>query len=97
MKQISLPAFDDAGYEGIQKSPDAKANVTWNVAMRPGKRKDLNKDNAVDALIDKAGAKLEHPFRVIKRQFGFVIVRVRGLKKTRPNSSNRLRCRTCGW
>ena len=31
----------------------------------------------------KAGvrAKVEHPFRVIKRQFGFVKVRYRGLKK----------------
>ena len=26
-------------------------------------------------------AKVEHPFRVIKRQFGFVKVRYRGLKK----------------
>ena len=46
--------------------------------MRPGKRRALNKENAVDAMIDKvekikAGirAKVEHPFRVIKRQFGY--------------------------
>jgi IS5 family transposase len=57
--------------------------------MRPGKRRALNKENAADALIDKAEkikasirAKVEHPFRVIKRQFGFVKVRCRGLKKT---------------
>ena len=53
--------------------------------MRPGKRKALNKENAVDAKIEKikAGirAKVEHPFRVIKRQFGFLKVRYRGLKK----------------
>ncbi|EMD5194660.1 transposase, partial [Pseudomonas aeruginosa] len=42
----------------------------------------------IDALINKieklkAGirAKVEHPFRVIKRQFGHVKVRYRGLKK----------------
>ena len=29
-------AFGDAGYQGIQKRPDAKADVTWHVAMRPG-------------------------------------------------------------
>ena len=47
-----------------------------------------NIENAVDALINKAEkikagirAKVEHPFRVIKRQFGFVKVRFRGLKK----------------
>ena len=56
--------------------------------MRLGKRKKLNKDNEADALLDqaeklKAGvrAKVEHTFRVIKRQFGFVKVRYRGLKK----------------
>ena len=81
-------AFGDAGYQGIEKRPDAKARVTWHVAMRPGKRRALNKENEADAMIDqaeklKAGirAKVEHPFRVIKRQFGFVKVRYRGLKK----------------
>jgi transposase, IS5 family len=80
--------FGDAGYQGIEKRPDAKAHITWHVAMRPGKRKALNKDNAADVLIDKieklkasVRAKVEHPFRVIKRQFGHVKVRYRGLKK----------------
>jgi IS5 family transposase len=81
-------AFGDAGYQGIEKCPDAKPDVTCHIAMRPGKRKALNKDNEADALIDKAEklkpgvrAKVEHPFRVINRQFGFVKVRYRGLKK----------------
>jgi IS5 family transposase len=81
-------AFGDAGYQGVQKRQDANADVAWHVAMRPGKRKALDKTKPIDALIDKieklkAGvrAKVEHPFRVIKRQFGFVKVRYRGLKK----------------
>ena len=81
-------AFGDAGYQGIEKRPDAKRGVTWHIAMRPGKRKALDKDNEAEAMIDKAEklkagirAKVEHPFRVIKRQFGFVKVRYRGLKK----------------
>jgi IS5 family transposase len=81
-------AFGDAGYQGIEKRPDAQPNITWHVAMGPGKRKALNKENEADALIDKAEkhkagirAKVEHPFRVVKRQFGFVKVRYRGLKK----------------
>lgn len=80
--------FGDAGYQGVDKRPDAKQGVKWYIAMRPGKRRALNRDNAADALIDqaerlKAGirAKVEHPFRVIKRQFGYVKVRYRGLKK----------------
>jgi len=81
-------AFGDAGYQGIDKRPDAQADVTWHVAMRPGKRKALDKDNEGDAMLDTAEklkasvrAKVEHPFRVIKRQFGFIKVRYRGLKK----------------
>ena len=48
----------------------------------------MNIGSAADALIDKAEkikagirAKVEHPFRVIKRQFEFVKVRFHGLKK----------------
>jgi IS5 family transposase len=81
-------AFGDAGYQGVEKRADAKSGIQWHIAMRPGKRKALNKDNEADALTDKAEklkagirAKVEHPFRVIKRQFGYVKVRYRGLKK----------------
>ena len=81
--------FTDAGYQGADKRPDAKPGVTWHVAMRPGKRRALDTEhNEADALLEKierikAGvrAKVEHPFRVIKRQFGHVKVRYRGLKK----------------
>jgi transposase, IS5 family len=81
-------AFGDAGYQGVEKRADANSGIKWHIAMRPGRRKALNKDNEADALIDKAEklkagirAKVEHPFRVIKRQFGYVKVRYRGLKK----------------
>ena len=81
-------AFGDAGYQGIEKRPDARPGVCWHIAMRPGKRRALDKENEADALLDqaeklKAGvrAKVEHPFRVIKRQFGYARVRYRGLKK----------------
>ena len=63
-------------------------DVSWHVAMRPGLRRALDKDKPVEALIEqfertKASirAKVEHPFRVIKRQFGHVKVRYRGLAK----------------
>ena len=81
--------FADAGYQGAHKRPDAKEGVTWHVAMRPGKRRALDKENKpIDALIEQVEkikasirAKVEHPFRVIKRQFGYTKVRYRGLKK----------------
>jgi len=81
-------AFGDAGYQGAHKRPDAKEGVRWTIAMRPGKRAALDKTRVLGQLTDqlerlKASirAKVEHPFRVIKRQFGYVKVRYRGLKK----------------
>ncbi len=81
-------AFGDAGYQGAEKRPDAAADVDWYVAMKPGKRAAMNKTSALGAILEelesvKASirAKVEHPFRVIKRQFGYTKVRYRGLKK----------------
>ena len=81
-------AFGDAGYQGAEKRPDATGKARWNVAMRPGKRRALDKSQKSTGLIEqleklKASirAKVEHPFRVIKRQFGFTKVRYRGLAK----------------
>jgi transposase, IS5 family len=81
-------AFGDAGYQGAAKRPDAMAEVNWHIAMRPGRRKALDLSSTLAAMIDQVEqikasirAKVEHPFRVIKRQFGHVKVRYRGLKK----------------
>jgi transposase, IS5 family len=81
-------AFGDAGYLGADKRDDAKPDVRWCVAMRPGKRAALDKSSKLGQLKEqlerlKASirAQVEHPFRVIKRQFGHVKVRYRGLKK----------------
>ena len=81
-------AFADAGYQGAHKRPDAKAQVHWHVAMRAGLRRKLDKRQLVDACLDRIEtikasirAKVEHPFRVIKRQFGHTKVRYRGLAK----------------
>jgi IS5 family transposase len=83
-----IDVFADAGYQGAHKRPDAKDDVQWHVAMRPGLRKLLDKADPMDALTDQVErikasirAKVEHPFRVIKRQFGHVKVRYRGLAK----------------
>ena len=81
-------AFGDAGYQGVQKRPEAKADVNWHVAMKPGKRKALDLNDPAQAITDKIErvkasirAKVEHPFRVVKKQFGHVKVRYRGLAK----------------
>ena len=79
--------FADAGYQGAVKRPEA-TGVNWHIAMRPGKRRVLDKNSPWGSLLEKAEqlkasvrAKVEHPFRVIKCQFGFTKVRYKGLAK----------------
>jgi transposase, IS5 family len=78
--------FADAGYQGIMKRPEA-TGVPWQVAMRPGQRRALPNTpwgrtiDRIEQCKASIRAKVEHPFRVIKRQFGHVKVRYRGLMK----------------
>ena len=79
--------FADAGYRGTHKRPDA-TGATWHVAMRPSERKRWKKVPRIGRLLDYAErvkasvrAKVEHPFRVLKLQFGYRKVRYRGLAK----------------
>ena len=59
------------------------------MAMRPGKRRGLpdTPEGRLQDLIETAKAhirsKVEHPFRVIKQQFGIKKTRLRGLAKNR--------------
>jgi transposase, IS5 family len=83
--------FADAGYRGVDKRDEVIQQhpaVQWEVAMMPSKRRALPKTTAIGKLkarIEKTKAqvraKVEHPFRVVKRQFGYVKVRYRGLAK----------------
>ncbi len=81
--------FADAGYRGVGKREETRdLKVAWHIAMRPGQRRALDLTRAVDRLLDKveqlkasARAKVEHPFRVVKQQFGYAKVRYRGLAK----------------
>jgi transposase, IS5 family len=87
--------FADSGYRGIEKRPeiqDLPNPPDWHIAMMPGKRRALKKDTPIGAILDKLEqtkarirAKVEHPFRVIKRQFGYVKVKYRGLAKNTAN------------
>jgi len=61
--------------------------VEWHIAMKPGQRKQLTdseadrETEALEKVKASIRAKVEHPFRIIKRQFGFVKVRYKGLAK----------------
>ncbi len=81
--------FADAGYRGIDKRDNLKDKaVDWHIAERPGKVRALKKHPRINKVLInieymKASirAKVEHPFRIIKCQFGFTKARYRGLMK----------------
>jgi len=87
--------FADAGYRGVEKRPDICERghqPHWHVAMMPSKRKALDLGRESHKLTEqveklKAGirAKVEHPFQVIKCQFGFRKVKYKGLAKNAAN------------
>ena len=79
----------DAGYTGVDKRPEHQnRKMIWSIAARPSSYKKHAKMSLIGRLrrqIEYAKAqvraKVEHPFRVIKRQFGYTKVRFRGLMK----------------
>ncbi len=84
--------YGDAGYQGITNRPEmAGKTMEFRVAMRPGKRTALpdTPEGRLQDLIETAKAHIrsigEHPFRVIKQQFGFQKTKLRGLAKNRCN------------
>ncbi len=77
--------FADAGYNDVHKRKEHEnRDINWWIAMCPGKRKvlPLSTDDrwveTVEKVKAKIRAKVEHPFRVIKQQFGFSKVRYKG-------------------
>lgn len=75
--------WGDAGYLGIEKRDEAQdLDIDWFVGCRPGKRKTLIGAAAQHEKIKASvRAKVEHPFRIIKQQFGYSKTRYRGLAK----------------
>ncbi len=76
----------DSGYRGAAKRVQ-RDKLQWNIAARPSDIAKMPegraKTRARKEEYRKASirAKVEHPFRVLKQQFGYVKVRYRGLKK----------------
>ena len=79
--------FGDAGYQGVHKRTEhPERKVQWFVAMRPSKIAQMKRSVArvqrdIEHIKASLRAKVEHPFRVIKRQFGYTKTRYRGLAK----------------
>ena len=78
----------DAGYIGAQKRvAKGKRKRTWHIAEKRGKVKAMAEGalkratEKLETLKAQFRARVEHPFRVVKRQFGFQKVRFKGLAK----------------
>jgi len=80
--------FGDAGYTGVAKRDENRnTDVTWHVAMRPGKRRVLP-DTPLGRLLEgveqtkaRIRAKVEHPFHVLKNLLKHRKTRYQGLAK----------------
>lgn len=78
--------YADSGYRGAPNRV-TREGLNWHIAARPSDIARMPEGRAKASVRReehrKASirAKVEHPFRVIKRQFGLVKVRFRGLRK----------------
>ena len=78
----------DSGYTGADKREELeKIAAGFLIAARPSQVRGIKnrKERGVAAcwqrMVARLRAKVAHPFRVIKRQFGYSKVRYRGLAK----------------
>ena len=82
--------YGDSGYLGVEKreevaSDERLSSMEWVTARRPSSIKSLDAPGDAERLIEGRKAsvrsKVEHPFLVVKRQFGWAKTRYRGIKK----------------
>lgn len=80
--------FGDAGYQGADKREENQGKqLSWHIAMRPGKRKALPETpwgvvmDKLEQVKARIRAKGEHAFHVIKNLFHHRKTRYRGLEK----------------
>ena len=80
-------AYTDAGYQGAEKRPDItgderRARIEFRVAARKSRlAKMAAHDRDVESRQAGVRAKVEHPFLIVKRDFGFTKTRYRGIAK----------------
>jgi len=79
--------YCDAGYQGAHRRPEIAedehlSKVEWRVAARKGVLKTMTEhDRGLESRKAAVRAKVEHPFLIIKRDFGFTKTRYRGIGK----------------
>ncbi|MBQ9058084.1 MAG: IS5 family transposase [Atopobiaceae bacterium] len=81
--------YADSGYLGIEKRSEVACDehlsqVEWIVAERPSRikgKKGLSVEHDIETRKASVRSKVEHPFLIVKRQFGYAKCRYKGIKK----------------
>ena len=79
--------YADAGYQGAERRPDVAddphlSKVEFRIAARKSKLAAMAQpDRAAESRKASVRAKVEHPFLIVKRDFGFTKTRYRGMAK----------------
>ena len=103
--------YADAGYRGVARREEVRSDphlskVDWRVAMGPSKLRALSParwaDRGEERRKASVRARAEHPYQIVKRTFGYVKVRYRGIAKNASRiltllaSANLLMCARAG-
>jgi transposase, IS5 family len=79
--------YTDAGYQGADRRPGIAddphlSTVQWRVAARKGVLTTMTAhDRSIESRKASVRSKVEHPFLIVKRDFGFTKTRYRGIAK----------------
>ena len=106
MRDDDVVVYGDSGYTGAEKRPEIagdekKSRVTFRVSRRKGTVK-AKWDKAIETRKSSVRCKVEHPFLLVKRYFGYCKLAYRGLKKNGSRlfalfaSANILMCARAG-
>ena len=106
MRDDDEVVYGDSGYTGAEKRPEIagdekKSRVTFRVNRRKGTVK-AKWDKAIETRKSSVRCKVEHPFLLVKRYFGFCKLVYKGLKKNGSRlfslfaSANILMCARAG-
>jgi IS5 family transposase len=106
MRDDDVVVYGDSGYTGAEKRPEIaddakKSRVTFRISRRKGSVK-AKWDKAIETQKSRVRCKVEHPFLIVKRYFGYCKLAYRGLKKNGSRlfalfaSANILMCARAG-
>lgn len=87
MRPDDTDGWGDAGYLGVDKRQEIAGDehlsqISWHIAARKGQIAKMHPhEQGIESRKAGMRAKVEHPFLVLKRDFGFTKTRYRGIAK----------------